>query len=180
MYRLPFADATFDWVWSADCAGYPAGEILSVLKELARVTVPGGTVAILGWSSQQVLPGYPLLEARLNANCSTYAPYLATVAPEAHFLRAASWFRQAGLQGVAVQTFVHDAQAPLDAGLRRALASLFKMLWEQPPAGVWEQDWRSYERLCRPESPDCILDLSAYHAFFTYTMFRARVGTALP
>ena len=25
MKRLPFADATFDWVWSADCVGYPAG-----------------------------------------------------------------------------------------------------------------------------------------------------------
>ena len=30
MNRLPFADASFDWLWSADCVGYPAGELQPV------------------------------------------------------------------------------------------------------------------------------------------------------
>ena len=71
--ELPFDDDTFDWVWSADCVGYPAAEELPLLKEMARVVKPGGSVAILAWSSQQLLPGYPLLEARLNATASGYA-----------------------------------------------------------------------------------------------------------
>ena len=37
MSKLPFDDNTFDWVWSADCVGYPVGEVLPLLKELARV-----------------------------------------------------------------------------------------------------------------------------------------------
>jgi demethylmenaquinone methyltransferase/2-methoxy-6-polyprenyl-1,4-benzoquinol methylase len=67
---LPFDDNTFDWVWSADCIGYPAADLATLLQELLRVVKPGGDVVLLGWSSQQLLPGYPLLEARLNATCS--------------------------------------------------------------------------------------------------------------
>ena len=32
------------------------------------------------------------------------------------------------------------------------------------------------KRLCQPESPDFILDLSDYYAFYTYTMLRGRVA----
>ena len=52
MNRLPFAEDAFDWVWSADCIGYPVGELLPVLKELVRVVKPGGSVILLAWSSQ--------------------------------------------------------------------------------------------------------------------------------
>ena len=74
--KLPFADDSFDWIWSADCIGYPSGDLLPLLMEMIRVTRPGGEIVILAWTSQQVLPGYPLLEAQLNADCSSYAPYL--------------------------------------------------------------------------------------------------------
>jgi demethylmenaquinone methyltransferase/2-methoxy-6-polyprenyl-1,4-benzoquinol methylase len=61
MIRLPFVDNTFDWLWSADCAGYaPVAEPLRLLNELTRVIRPGGIVAILFWSSQMLLPGYPV------------------------------------------------------------------------------------------------------------------------
>ena len=47
MNKLPFDDDTFDWVWSANCAGYAPGEPLPLLKELARVVKPGGSVIII-------------------------------------------------------------------------------------------------------------------------------------
>lgn len=72
---LPFRECSFNWAWSADCIGYPAADILPLLKELARVVRPGGDVILLAWSSQQLLPGHPLLEARLNATCSSYLPF---------------------------------------------------------------------------------------------------------
>jgi demethylmenaquinone methyltransferase/2-methoxy-6-polyprenyl-1,4-benzoquinol methylase len=173
MYRLPFANSVFDWAWSADCAGYPAGELLPVLREMRRVVRPGGWVVILAWTSQQLLPGYPLLEARLNATCSAFAPYVRGQPPESHFLRALDVFHRAGFSAPRAQTFVGEAQAPLNPALRQSLTSLLEMLWGDRQPETAEQDWRAYQRLCRPESPDFVLNQPGYYAFFTYTVFRA-------
>lgn len=43
---------SFDWLWSADCAGYPTRNPTPLLSELCRVTKPGGTVSILVWSGR--------------------------------------------------------------------------------------------------------------------------------
>lgn len=175
MSRLPFEDDTFDWAWSADCVGYPAGDHLPVLREIARVVRPGGIVAILAWTSQQVLPGYTLLEARLNATRSAYAPFLQGTAPEAHFLRAVRWFPEAGIENTVCRTFVGEIQAPLRPEIRTALASLFDMLWFGSPGEPTEADMLEFRRLCDPGSPDFILNMPAYYAFFTYTMITGRV-----
>jgi len=173
--RLPFADHSFDWAWSADCIGYPLGELAPILEELMRVVRPGGSLILLAWSSQQLLPGYPLLEARLNATCSAYIPYLAGTNPELSYLRAMRWFREAGLEDITARTFVGDVRVPLSHDQRLALISLFDMLWGQPQPGVSLEDWQAYQRLCLPGSADFILDLPDYYAFFTYTMFRGTV-----
>lgn len=173
--HLPFDDDTFDWVWSADCIGYPAGELAQLLKELTRVIKPGGNLNLLGWSSQQLLPGYPLLEARLNGTCSGYLPFLKDKKPEHNFMRASSWFRDAGLKDIQVRTYVSDIQAPFDNPLRIALTSLFDMLWDTPQPGVSAEDWAEYQQLCKPESTNFILDIPDYYGFFTYTVFRGKV-----
>jgi len=54
---LPFDDNTFDWAWSVDCVGYTPIEPLPMVKELARVVKPGGSVAVLAWSYEKLLPG---------------------------------------------------------------------------------------------------------------------------
>jgi demethylmenaquinone methyltransferase/2-methoxy-6-polyprenyl-1,4-benzoquinol methylase len=177
MSHIPFDDCCFDWVWSADCAGYPAGEMDPLLEELKRVVTPGGSIILLAWTSQQVLPGHPLLEARLNATCSSYIPYLKDKTPEMHFLRALSAFRNAGLIEVKAQTFIGEVQSPLSNSERTALSSLFEMLWEQPQTETALEDWKEIDRLCTPGSADFILDIPDYYAFFTITMFRGRVPT---
>ena len=73
------------------------------------------------------------------------------------------------------RTFAGDVQAPLNTGIRAALISLFSMLWGEPQLSATPEDTAEYERLCRPESPDFVLDLPDYYAFFTYSMFRGRV-----
>jgi SAM-dependent methyltransferase len=173
---LPFEDNNFDWAWSADCTGYPAGELAPLLQELVRVVKPGGSVILLGWSSQQLLPGYPLLEAQLNATCSGYIPFLKEKRPEVNFMRALAVFRNARLEDVRAQTFVGEVQAPLGSGEKTALTSLFEMLWGAPQLEASAEDWAEYKHLCTPTSADFILDIPDYYAFFTYTMFRGRVS----
>lgn len=175
LHRLPFEDSGFDWAWSADCVGYPAGDLLPALCEIIRVVRPGGIVAILGWTSQQLLPGHAMLEARLNATCSAYSPCLRGVKPEAHYMRALRGFSEAGLVEAAPHTLVGEVRAPLSPDVCIALTSLFEMLWGEPQPEVSAEDRREYERLCLPQSPDFILHLPDYYAFFTYTMFRAMV-----
>jgi ubiquinone/menaquinone biosynthesis C-methylase UbiE len=173
---LPFDDDTFDWAWSVDCAGYPTGDLLPLLEEMARVVTPGGTVAVLAWSSQQLLPGYPLLEARLNATCSAYLPHVKAARPDANFARALGWLRKAGLEDCNAKTFVGDVHAPMSDDLRAALLSLFEMLWGERQPEALDEDWAEYQRLCRAGSPDLILDLPDYYAFFTYSMFGGKLA----
>ncbi len=174
--KLPFDDDTFDWAWSVDCVGYAPLEPLPLVKELARVVKPGGSVAILAWSSEKLLPGYPLLEARLNATSSGIAPFTRGKRPELHFLRALGWFRDAGLEEPTARTFAGDAHAPLPDDLRRALIALFEMRWPGVESELTQEDRAEYQRLCLPESPDFILNHPDYCAFFTYSMFRGKVA----
>jgi SAM-dependent methyltransferase len=173
---LPFEDDRFDWVWSVDCIGYPAGNLTPILYELIRVVKPGGSIILLGWSSQQLLPGYPLLEARLNGICSGYLPFLKEKSPESNFMRALGPLRMAGLDHIEARSFVGEVHAPLSSGERTALVSLFEMLWGEPRPEVAPEDWKEFQRYCEPTSPDFILDLKDYYAFFTYTMFRGEVS----
>jgi ubiquinone/menaquinone biosynthesis C-methylase UbiE len=175
---LPFENDSFDWAWSADCIGYPAGELGPILDDLIRVVRPGGRIFLLGWSSQQVLPGYSLLEARLNGTCSGYLPFLKDKQPEQNFMRTLACFYRASLEDVQAHTFVEDIQTPLGGEKRTAITSLFEMLWGVPQAGATPEDWQEYQRLCRPDSPDFILNLPDYYGFFTYTVFRGRVPKA--
>lgn len=173
--KLPFTSDVFDWAWSANCVGYAPFDPLPPLKEMARVVKPGGTVAILVWSSQHLLPGYPLLEARLNATSSGIAPFTAGMGPEQHSMRAPGFMRRAGLRDVRGRTFVSEAQAPLSEEMRRAITLLIDMRWPGVESEISNDDREQFQRLCRPQSPDFILNLPDYYAFFTETLFYGRV-----
>jgi demethylmenaquinone methyltransferase/2-methoxy-6-polyprenyl-1,4-benzoquinol methylase len=168
---LPFDDDAFDWAWSMDCVGYIPLEPVALLRELARVVKPGGRVAILAWSSESLLPGYPRLEARLRATTAGIAPFAEGRNPQSHFLRALGWFSQAGLENASAQTFAGGAYAPLTDELRRALEDLFRMRWPGVKDELDPEDWATFRRLCLPESAEYILNQPDYYAFFTYSMF---------
>lgn len=173
--ELPFDDNTFDWAWSVDCVGYAPIEPLPLVKELGRVVRPGGTVAILAWSSENLLPGYPILEARLRATSAGIAPFVKGKNPELHFTRALGWFRDAGIEKCKARTFVGDAHAPLDNDLRQAFTALLQMRWPEVESELTQENWTEYQHLCLPESSDFILDHPDYYAFFTYSLFHGKV-----
>ena len=174
---LPFDDESFDWAWSVDCVGQVSiGTPSNGLRELARVVRPGGRVAILGYSSQMLLPGHAALEARLNATASATTALAEGKEPGAHFMRALGWFKEAGIAEPTARTVVGTVHAPLDEGVRRALISLFGMLWGEMQSRMTDADREEYQRLTEPESPDFILNETDYYAFFTYSMFEGRVA----
>ena len=174
--RLPFENDTYDWVLSVDCVGYAPFDTKPMLQELVRVVKPGGIVAIAAWSSEHLLPGYPRLEARLAATSAGIAPFQQGKKPESHFLRALGWFRELGLKEARAQVFAGSAHAPLDDGQYQALKELFDMRWPNVASELSPEDLAEFQRLCLPDSPDFILNLPDYYAFFTYTMFSGKIA----
>jgi demethylmenaquinone methyltransferase/2-methoxy-6-polyprenyl-1,4-benzoquinol methylase len=174
---LPFDKNTFDWVWSADCIGYAPWDPVPLIAEMARVTKPGSTVAIAAWSSENLLPGYPLLEARLRATKAGIAPFVRGKEPANHFFRALGWFQQLGLGDPRARVFAGSVHAPLSEGIRSALTDLFGMRWPGVEEELSPADKAEFRRLCLPDSPDFILNLPDYYAHFTYTVFRATVAS---
>ena len=175
MTAIPFEDDFFDWIWSMDCVGYAPVDPLPVIKELVRVVKPGGIIAILAWSSQQLLPGYPGLEAKLNATTAGIAPFVNGKKPEAHFLRASGWFREAGLRNISAHTFVRSVHAPLADEVRAELQALLAMRWPEVDSELSPEDLAEYRRICDPNSDSYIINQPDYLAFFTYTMFQGQL-----
>ncbi|MBN1402534.1 MAG: class I SAM-dependent methyltransferase [Anaerolineae bacterium] len=173
--QIPCEDGSFDWVWSMDAAGYAPDGALTIIRELARVISPGGRLILGYWSSQCLLPGYPALEARLNASPAGIAPFQADGRPETHFLNTLGWLRTIGLADRRVETFVRTVSAPLDPDVRDALTQLLAMRWGTAEAGVSPEDWREYLRLCQAGSPDLVLNSPDYVAFFTHSVFSGAV-----
>jgi demethylmenaquinone methyltransferase/2-methoxy-6-polyprenyl-1,4-benzoquinol methylase len=170
--EMPFDDDTFDWAWSVDCVGHVSiGEPLAGLREMARVVRPGGRVALLGYSTQMLLPGHPELETRLNATASAMTFSGEGQPPERQFPRALGWFHAVGLDHATAHTVAGTVHAPLDDGFRKALISLFGMLWGGLQEKMSDADRREFLRLTTPDSPDFILDAPDYYAYFTYSVF---------
>jgi len=173
---LPFDDAAFDWAWCADVlwVGMVVDEPAAALAELTRVVRPGGTIALVYWSAQRLLPGYPALEARLDTAFAGTVPYVAGIRPGQHAMRALAWLRRAGLSGTRAETAVADVQGPLSAERRAAMIAVFDMLWGTLQPVLDAQDWAAYRRLCAPGSPDNVLDDPDYYGYVTYSAFHGR------
>jgi demethylmenaquinone methyltransferase/2-methoxy-6-polyprenyl-1,4-benzoquinol methylase len=96
--------------------------------------------------------------------------------PEWHYYRTLGLFRELGLQDLTAKALVGSVHAPLSGYVRRALADLFEMRWGGAQSELSPEDWTEYRRLCEPESPDFLLSRPDYYAFFTYSLFQAKVA----
>lgn len=173
---LPFEDSSFDSAWSVDCVGYGTSNSRSLIREMARVVRPGGLVAILAWSSERLLPGYPQLEARLGTTVAGLAPFNANMSDGLHLSRALGWLRGSGLRDLSARAIAGNVHAPLTSEVRAALIDLVRMRWPGVESELDSEDRVEFRRLCDPESPDFILDHPDYYAFFTYSLFWGTVG----
>jgi demethylmenaquinone methyltransferase/2-methoxy-6-polyprenyl-1,4-benzoquinol methylase len=169
--RLPFGDGHFDWVWCRDVLWGHTPPPVAALRQFARVVRPGGTVALLFWSSQVLLPGHPELEARLMDAFTRTNPYAAGIAPDRHFLRALGWMREAGLEELEARTFAVTLHAPLESRQQDALGCALGMFFDGLEAHVPAGDWSSLRRLLDPDSSEYLPAHPDYCAVLTYTMF---------
>ncbi len=174
--HLPFTNDSFDWAWSVDCIGYGSQDAMPALLELKRVVKPGGLIAILVWSSQQLLPGYPLLEAKLNATAAGIAPFKQGMKPGNHYLLLLERLKKVGLEDTMARVFAGSVAAPLNEDIRTALLALIKMRWPGADSEVSHRDWQDLLDLITPGSPAFILDHPGYYAFFNYSLFYGKVG----
>ena len=175
-HALPFREGQFDWIWSASCACYAMREPLRLLEGLRRILKPGGLLLIVIWSGQQLLPGYPRLEATLNATTPGIAPFTVGASPTHHFLRLTGWMRKAGFSEVSARPFSEGVCAPFKKPLRRALLSLIRMRWLAAEKELSPADRSLFQQITDPSSPEFILDQPDYYGFYTYTLFRAKAS----
>jgi demethylmenaquinone methyltransferase / 2-methoxy-6-polyprenyl-1,4-benzoquinol methylase len=174
---LPFKESEFDCLFSVDCVGYPySANPVTLLRELKRFVRPGGIIALLGWSYQQLLPGYPLLESRLNTASSLLVPCHAEINPENRFLRASGWFQQAGFVETSSKSYAGDICAPLSDEEKEAIRAFFEMLWVNAREVVSEDEWQLYQLICKPGSREFLLDSADYYGSFVYTCFAGQVA----
>jgi len=168
--QLPFDDDSFNWVWSSDCIGY-----IPPTKEVTRVIKPGGSLNIAFWSSEQLLPGYPQLEAKLKMTTVGLAPFAPDGKPESHPLRTLNKLKAVGLTNLKVMTFNCSVHAPLSPEIYTAMTDILEMRWPNVKPELSKEDCDLFQRLTNPDSPDFILNLPDYYGFYTYSVFRGKV-----
>jgi demethylmenaquinone methyltransferase/2-methoxy-6-polyprenyl-1,4-benzoquinol methylase len=176
---LGYEDNFFDWIWSADTVwpgpkdlGCPNEDPIPIIKDFYRILKPGGKLFLLFWSSQKFLPGYPLLEARLNTTSSAIAPFVNGMNPKYHILNAKYWLEKSGFKDVTAKTFLEDVNMPLDENTRKSLNIFFQMLWNQSKNELLENEWKEFKRLCNPNSNEHIFNNQHYYGFYSYTLFQ--------
>ena len=182
MNRLEFSDDTFDLVWCCDGLwpgpgeiGCPAEEPYNILKDMVRITKDKGKIVVLFWSSQKILPGYPYLEASLNATKSAIMPS-PEVQPELHFMSAPAWMHASNMKNIKVKTFAADITAPLTGPVREGVAYLFNMFWGRSEQEAAPDILEKYKDITNPQSDNYILKNENYTVFLTYTMFCGEVN----
>jgi hypothetical protein len=141
------------------------------------VVRPGGTVALVFWSGQKLLPGYPALEARLEVAQAQWIPYLKDVPPERHYLAALGWMRAADLLEPRAHCFSASVHGPLDESMQETMSCVFDMLYESAEPWLSPEEWQLTQQLCRSESDAYLARDPAYYGIVHYTVFRGRVAS---
>lgn len=175
---LEFVDNTFNWIISTDGiwpgpaeSGCPSESLSGIINDFYRILIPGGRIFLLYWTSQKLLCGYPILEARLNTTSSATAPFIEGMSPVNHILNAKKWLGNAGFSSVYAKSYLGDIESPLSNNDKESIKILMNMLWEKSGPEVSKEDWELYRKLASQDSGNYILNNKDYYGFYTYTLF---------
>lgn len=152
---LPFRDATFDAVWSANLTQYFDDDGLTVLlAEAVRVARPGALVAVkdVDMSALRIAPGSPFLGPHLAEACVTVPPVTAESVGSIRGRALRGWLHRAGLEATSQRTFPIDYAGPLEgAALRLWSAWLPYLAALAEEKGVPSEDLDAWHGLSDPE-----------------------------
>ncbi|MGD8782074.1 MAG: class I SAM-dependent methyltransferase [Ignavibacteria bacterium] len=177
--NIDFPSNSFDWIWSMDTIwagpnefGCPTEEPDKIINQLYQILKPGGKIYLLFWTSQKFLPGYPLLEARLNASTSANAPYIENMDSYIHVMNGIKWLRRAKFDNIKAISFIGDISGPLNENDKKALTTFFEMFWGNSENEISKDDWKKFKKICSPDSDCFILNQPDYYGYYTYTLFK--------
>jgi SAM-dependent methyltransferase len=166
--ELPFEDNSFDLAWCAQSM-YSLPDPAAALRELRRVTRPGGHVAIFENDTlhQLVLPWPPDLELAVR---EAQLAALSDESPEAakffigRDLRAA--LAEAGLADIHVSSYTTTRRAPLSPDERAYLSAYFDDLGHRARPRLDAHQQQQFDALFTPGSPDHLIDQPDFYVTY--------------
>lgn len=138
------------------------------LKEILKTH---GKIALLFWSGQKLLPGYPMLEAHLNNTSYANRPFGKSSEPVQHYMQMPFWLEKAGFKNLKSKTLTADIFGGNSDFRKDDVFNFLNMFWSGVEKEVPWYIWKKYIDLTTPTSPNYILNDPNYAAFITYTMF---------
>lgn len=157
---LPFADDEFDLVWCAHSL-YSLPDPIAALREMRRVTKPGGTVAILENDTlHHMLLPWPA-ELELAVRQAQLAALEESTSQTGRFYigrNLCGAFEAAGLDGCQITTYTIDRRAPLSDDMRMFLRYYLDDLQQRAAPHLDAAAREALRMLLDPESALYLLD----------------------
>ncbi len=157
---LPFAPGTFDASWCAQSL-YSLPDPVEALKALARVTKPGGIVAVLEADTlHHVILPWPI-EVELAVRVAELESLAASVEKPRKFYvgrELREVFRKAGLHEIRTRTFATDRGSPLSEDERTYFAEYLRRLSQRVAPRLQGAISERFADLVDPDSADFLLD----------------------
>lgn len=159
-YRLPFDDGAFDVVWCAQ-SFISLRDPVEALREMRRVTRPGGRVAVLEDDElHRVVVNWPVgleVEVHRAAADASRARYGSKVAVSPG-RRMRQFFLDAGLTPRGRKTFAADRQAPFRPAARRFLRLHLRDTREALAGYLTPAALTALERAIDADEPESLLN----------------------
>jgi len=156
--RLPFADASFDFVWCAQSL-YSLPRLNGCLAEMVRVLKPGGWLAILENDSlHHVLLPWPV-DLELQIHAAELKAWQRRTSRPARFY-VGRWLsrllRSAGLKRPRERAFAHLRQQPLNDQAQAFFATYLAATRARVAADLKPRALRRLDQLLDPSSRRCL------------------------